>query len=89
MNIVVMFLRVTALVSCFEGEKVKEFCTERMKTVCVPCVEGKFSDKYSIFDRCNECRSCHGKDKKGNPVLVISVDTPALAMHLTHQIKDS
>ncbi|XP_018542221.1 tumor necrosis factor receptor superfamily member 5 isoform X2 [Lates calcarifer] len=49
---------------CPPGEKVKEFCTERMKTVCVPCVEGKFSDKYSIFDRCNECRSCHGKDKK-------------------------
>ncbi|KAK2862002.1 hypothetical protein Q5P01_001535 [Channa striata] len=43
---------------CPPGQYLKEFCTENKQTVCSPCEEGFFSDKFHTFDRCEECQSC-------------------------------
>ncbi|KAF3689962.1 Tumor necrosis factor receptor superfamily member 5 [Channa argus] len=43
---------------CRTGEYLKEFCTENKQTVCSPCKDGFFSDKFNTFDRCEECQSC-------------------------------
>ncbi|XP_054473686.1 tumor necrosis factor receptor superfamily member 5-like [Anoplopoma fimbria] len=42
---------------CHPGTYMKGFCSEK-PSVCIPCEEGHFSDKYNMFDRCHECRSC-------------------------------
>ncbi|XP_026162975.1 tumor necrosis factor receptor superfamily member 18 isoform X2 [Mastacembelus armatus] len=43
---------------CPPGTYMKDFCTVNNPTVCSPCNEGYFSDKFIIFDRCQECQIC-------------------------------
>ncbi|XP_059186286.1 tumor necrosis factor receptor superfamily member 18 [Centropristis striata] len=43
---------------CPPGTYMKELCTKYKQTVCVSCEDQYFSDKYNLFDRCEECRSC-------------------------------
>ncbi|XP_034388747.1 tumor necrosis factor receptor superfamily member 5-like [Cyclopterus lumpus] len=42
---------------CLPGTYRKGFCPKQ-PTDCSPCEEGYFSDNYTVFDRCNECRVC-------------------------------
>ncbi|XP_068567813.1 tumor necrosis factor receptor superfamily member 5-like [Cebidichthys violaceus] len=42
---------------CPPGTYMESFCSAQ-QLVCSPCKEGYFSDKYHLFDRCQECRSC-------------------------------
>ncbi|XP_041816578.1 tumor necrosis factor receptor superfamily member 18 [Chelmon rostratus] len=43
---------------CPPGTHIKEFCSERRKTVCLTCAEGYYLNHYNFFDRCEKCRSC-------------------------------
>ncbi|XP_031157380.2 CD27 antigen-like [Sander lucioperca] len=43
---------------CSPGTYLKDYCTAHQQTVCSPCEEGYFSDRRSMFDRCEKCRSC-------------------------------
>ncbi|KAG7244421.1 hypothetical protein INR49_031289 [Caranx melampygus] len=43
---------------CPPGTYVFKPCSKTSKTVCKPCVDGFFSNEYTFFDRCEECRSC-------------------------------
>ncbi|TMS19068.1 Tumor necrosis factor receptor superfamily member 5 [Larimichthys crocea] len=36
----------------------KDFCSDKDQTVCVPCEEGHYASKFNMFDRCEECQSC-------------------------------
>ncbi|TKS71308.1 Tumor necrosis factor receptor superfamily member 4 OX40 antigen OX40L receptor [Collichthys lucidus] len=36
----------------------KDFCSDKNQTVCVPCEEGHYASKFNMFDRCEECQSC-------------------------------
>ncbi|TNN83953.1 Tumor necrosis factor receptor superfamily member 5 [Liparis tanakae] len=45
---------------CYPGtfRKTAQNCPKQQKTDCSPCKEGYFSENYTLFDRCEECRVC-------------------------------
>ncbi|XP_051804325.1 tumor necrosis factor receptor superfamily member 3-like [Acanthochromis polyacanthus] len=43
---------------CPPGTYVERFCSDKQQTLCTSCPEGHFSDHYTVFDRCEPCRSC-------------------------------
>ncbi|XP_061584516.1 tumor necrosis factor receptor superfamily member 18 [Cololabis saira] len=43
---------------CPPGTYLKDFCSKDHPTICSPCEDGKYSDKYHVFDRCKQCQSC-------------------------------
>ncbi|XP_037535727.1 tumor necrosis factor receptor superfamily member 3-like [Nematolebias whitei] len=50
---------------CPPGTFMGKFCSEKGQTICSPCTEGSYSDKYNIFDRCEPCQTCQqGYGKK-------------------------
>lgn len=41
-----------------KGTFMVKFCSENYQTICSPCTEWSYSDKYNIFDRCEPCQTC-------------------------------
>ncbi|RVE73451.1 hypothetical protein OJAV_G00047060 [Oryzias javanicus] len=44
--------------SCPPGTHLENFCSNSQKTICKPCKDGYYADKYNVFDFCKQCQSC-------------------------------
>ncbi|XP_061146258.1 tumor necrosis factor receptor superfamily member 5 [Syngnathus typhle] len=52
---------------CPPGQYLEDFCTETRETLCRPCSNNSFSEKYNVFNKCTPCQLCQENEEKCSP----------------------